>query len=192
MTDIVVRKSRGEMTARIRGRDTVPELTARLIFHRMSLRFYLQCKDLSGRSDLDLPKHRPAAFVHGCFWHRHERCRYSSTTKSRIAFWVEKVETNVVRDGRQGTILRVLGWRILVISRCETMGEVVVGLKLSALVDRGEVADERGGTPAVATIETQPSTPGLQSGMLLLPVSERSDAGLCAVSASAPDYGDRM
>ena len=100
MTDIVDRQRRSEMMAGIRGRDTAPEMAVRRVAHPMGLRFRLQRKDLPGRPDLMLPKHRLAVFVHGCFWHRHGGCRYASTPKSRVAFWTEKFESNVARDAR--------------------------------------------------------------------------------------------
>ena len=120
MTDIVDSQRRSEMMAGIRGRDTAPELAVPRIAHRMGLRFRLHRKDLPGRPDLVLPKHRLAVFVRGCFWHRHEGCRYASTPKSRVAFWTAKFEANVVRDARQQAALRALGWQVLVIWQCET------------------------------------------------------------------------
>ena len=83
MTDIVYRKRRSELMARIRGRDTAPELAVRSIAHRMGLRFRLQHKDPPGRPDLILPKHRLAVFVHGCFWHRHEGRRTRTVARWR-------------------------------------------------------------------------------------------------------------
>ena len=153
MTDIVSRRRRSELMARIRTRDTVPELAVRRIAHRMSLRFRLQRKDLPGCPDLVFPKHRLAVFVHGCFWHRHEGCRYASTPKSRIDFWTEKFVANVVRDARQAAALRALGWRVLVIWQCETRDEAAVERKLSASIDRGRVANEKDYTPSVSTRE---------------------------------------
>ena len=53
MTDIVDSKRRSELMARIRGRNTAPELAARCIAHRMGLRFQLRRKDLPGRSVME-------------------------------------------------------------------------------------------------------------------------------------------
>ncbi|MCY3773076.1 MAG: DNA mismatch endonuclease Vsr [Gemmatimonadetes bacterium] len=133
MTDIMDRKRRSELMAAIRTRDTGPELVVRRIAHRMGLRFRLHRKDLPGRPDLVLPKHRLAVFVHGCFWHRHEGCRYASTPKSRTDFWTEKFTANVVRDANQKGALRNLGWRVLVIWQCETKDEEEVEHRLAEL-----------------------------------------------------------
>ena len=191
MTDIVDRQRRSEMMAGIRRRDTAPEMAVRRIAHRMGLRFRLQRKDLPGRPDLVLPKHRLAVFVHGCFWHRHEGCRYASTPKSRVAFWTEKFESNVARDARQEAALRALGWRVLIIWQCETRDGAAVERRLAASIDWGRVANEQESTSSVAAVETQALTSRPESPMRLLSVSDRSDAGLCAASILAPDCGER-
>ncbi len=182
--------------ARIRGRDTTPELMVRRIAHRMGLRFRLQRKDLPGCPDLVLPKHRLAVFVHGCFWHRHEGCRYASTPKSRVAFWTAKFEANVVRDARQEAALRELGWQVLTIWQCETRGVAAVERRLAAAIDRGRVANEQEGTSSVTAMETRASTSSLDrldSPMhpLSMPDLDRSDTGLYAASALVPDCGER-
>lgn len=136
MTDIVDGKRRSAMMACIGGRDTAPELAVRRIAHRMGLRFRLHCKDLPGRPDLIFPKHRLVVFVHGCFWHRHQECKYAYTPKSRIEFWAKKFASNVARDARQEAALKALGWRVLVIWECETKDEVAVERKLAAVIHR--------------------------------------------------------
>ena len=66
-----------------------------------------------------LPKHRAAVFVHGCFWHRHEGCRYATTPANNAAAWQEKFAANVRRDAKVRQQLEELGWRVLVIWSCE-------------------------------------------------------------------------
>ena len=136
MTDIVNSKRRSAMMACIGGRDTAPELAVRRIAHRMGLRFRLHRKDLPGRPDLVFPKHRLVVFVHGCFWHRHEECKYAYTPKSRIGFWAKKFASNVARDARQEAALKALGWQVLVIWECETKDEVAVERKLATIIHR--------------------------------------------------------
>ena len=134
MTDIVDRRRRSELMAGIRGRDTAPELAVRRIAHRMGLRFRLHRKDLPGRPDLVLPKHRLAVLVHGCFWHRHEDCRYAYTPKSRVVFWTEKFAQNIARDRGNEQALRNLGWRVLVIWECETRDEENIEQRLAEFI----------------------------------------------------------
>ena len=140
MTDIVDSQRRSVMMAGIRGRDTKPELVVRRIAHKLGRRFRLHRKDLPGRPDLIFPRHRLAVFVHGCFWHRHDGCRYAYTPKSRIGFWTKKFAQNVARDRRNEEALRDLGWRVLVIWECNTRNEEVVRQYLQDHIERGEAS----------------------------------------------------
>lgn len=140
MTDIVDRERRSENMSRIKGRDTAPELAVRRLAHGLGLRFRLHRKDLPGCPDLVFPKHRLAVFVHGCFWHRHDGCRYAYTPKSRVAFWTNKFAGNVARDQRNEEALRNLGWQVLVLWECETRNEKNIRQRLAACVHRGDSA----------------------------------------------------
>jgi DNA mismatch endonuclease (patch repair protein) len=104
---------------RIKGRDTVPEIAVRSILHRAGFRFRLHRKDLPGRPDIVLPGRKIVIFVHGCFWHRHEGCKYSYTPKSNVAFWQGKFEGNVARDRKNAKDLKAVGWRVVVVWECE-------------------------------------------------------------------------
>ena len=110
---------RSRNMAAIRGKDTAPELAIRRILHAMGLRFRLHRKDLPGRPDIVLPKHRTVVFVHGCFWHRHKDCRHTTTPQTRQEFWQTKFASNVERDRRNRTDLQQLGWRVIVVWECE-------------------------------------------------------------------------
>jgi DNA mismatch endonuclease (patch repair protein) len=116
--DIVDRVTRSRMMAGIRGKDTKPELIVRSFLHHAGLRYRLHAK-LPGKPDLILPKYQTAVFVHGCFWHRHEGCRYATTPSSNSVFWKEKLVGNVNRDARVKQQLKKLGWRVLVIWSCQ-------------------------------------------------------------------------
>ncbi len=160
MTDIVDSKRRSQLMAGIRSRNTAPELAVRRIAHRMGLRFRLHRTDLPGSPDLVFPKHQLAVFVHGCFWHRHEGCRYASTPKSRVAFWMKKFAANVARDARQEAALRARGWRILVVWQCETKNQALIVHKLTASIACRGDADGQKNAPLAATIKTPISMPG--------------------------------
>lgn len=105
--------------ARVRGKDTGPEVRVRRIAHGFGLRFRLHRKDLPGKPDLVFPKHSLAVFVHGCFWHRHPGCRRASTPTTRPEFWQAKFDGNVARDRRQQEALETLGWKVLILWECE-------------------------------------------------------------------------
>jgi DNA mismatch endonuclease (patch repair protein) len=118
--DTLSRERRSWNMSRIRGRDTRPEKIVRSALHRMGFRFRLHRRGLPGSPDIVLPRHRVAIFVHGCFWHRHPRCRFAYTPKSRLEFWSRKFEENKARDRRARRALRRQGWRVLTVWECQT------------------------------------------------------------------------
>ena len=179
------------MMSRIRGYDTAPELAVRRIAHRMGLRFRLHRKDLPGRPDLVFPKHRLTVFVHGCFWHRHEGCRYASTPKSQTAFWTKKFKANIARDARQEAALRKLGWRVLVIWQCETKDEASVERKLARLIWRGEASTKQKKTMSIQTVEIRASIQGRGPQERPIPVPERADLDFSTVSVLARGLGEQ-
>ena len=120
MTDTITPDARSRNMARIRGRDTGPEMRVRRALHAAGFRFRLHRRDLPGKPDLVLPRWRTVVFVHGCFWHRHPGCRNASTPKTRTGFWADKFATNTARDVRAAEALGATGWTVIVIWECET------------------------------------------------------------------------
>jgi DNA mismatch endonuclease (patch repair protein) len=118
MVDTLNRAARSAHMARIKSRDTVPERRLRCALHANGLRYRLHVKALPGRPDLVFSKYRAVVFVHGCFWHRHTRCKLAYTPKSNVSFWRKKFAENVSRDRRQLRALTNQGWRVLVAWEC--------------------------------------------------------------------------
>jgi len=106
--------------SRIRGKDTKPEIIVRSLLHRRGYRFRIHKKDLPGKPDIVLPKYKTVIFVHGCFWHRHEGCKYAYKPKSRVDFWNAKFDETVIRDKRNRKQLKATGWNVEIIWECET------------------------------------------------------------------------
>jgi len=107
--------------ARVRGKDTAPEMVVRRLVHRMGYRYRLHRKDLPGKPDLVLPRHKLVIFVHGCFWHRHAGCSRSTMPQTRADFWEAKFSATVERDRAQTDALQAAGWRVLVIWECDLL-----------------------------------------------------------------------
>ena len=147
MADVVDKQTRSRMMAGIRGKNTKPEIALRKALHAMGFRFRLHDKRLPGRPDIVLPKWKVAIEVHGCFWHRHEGCRYSSTPATRSDFWAEKFAANVARDRRNLEQLLEEGWRTAVVWECWLREKDISGLigELSAWIrsDDSEFGGER-------------------------------------------------
>lgn len=122
--------------AQIRGRDTAPELAVRSALHRLGFRFRLRNYGLPGRPDVVLVRRKVAVFVHGCFWHRHKRCRFAYSPKSNTAFWSLKFDDNVTRDARSRRALQRLGWQVIVVWECQTLDPAALAQNLTASLDR--------------------------------------------------------
>lgn len=116
--DVVDKKTRSKMMSGIRGRNTKPEIEVRKALHAAGFRFRLHRRDLPGSPDVVMPGRKVAIFVHGCFWHRHENCRFAKLPSSRAGFWRLKLEGNAERDRRNQEALRTAGWRVLTVWEC--------------------------------------------------------------------------
>jgi DNA mismatch endonuclease (patch repair protein) len=137
-TDHLTPAERSSLMSRIRGRDTGPERLVRSIVHGLGYRFRLQRRDLPGRPDLVLPRLRVAIFVHGCFWHRHPRCRLATTPTTRRGFWQAKFDRNVERDRRVAAALRRRGWSVITVWECQLRHPERVRARLARLLgERG-------------------------------------------------------
>lgn len=105
--------------AAVKGKDTKPEMIVRKYLFSRGLRFRVQVRKLPGTPDIVLPRYKTVIFVNGCFWHGHEGCRYFRLPKSNVEFWKEKIECNIVRDARNETELKALGWNVIQVWECE-------------------------------------------------------------------------
>jgi DNA mismatch endonuclease, patch repair protein len=117
--DSISSSRRSEIMSRVRARDTAPEMSVRRLVHGMGYRYRLHSTALPGKPDLVFGKRKKVIFVHGCFWHRHSNCALARMPKSRLDFWLPKLEGNRKRDKRNLHGLRKLGWESLVVWECE-------------------------------------------------------------------------
>lgn len=118
--DHVAPEKRSEIMRLVKGKDTKPELVVRQLLHRMGYRYRLHRRDLPGKPDIVFASKKKAIFVHGCFWHRHPGCRWTTMPKTKVEFWERKFESNVTRDSRTLAELKSHGWDVLIVWQCET------------------------------------------------------------------------
>lgn len=116
--DIVDRKTRSSMMSSIKGKDTQPELIIRRYLHVRGFRYRLHVSSMPGKPDIVMPRYRLCIFIHGCFWHRHDGCKYATTPKTRPKFWMKKFATNRQRDIQVKMRLHAAGWRVFEIWEC--------------------------------------------------------------------------
>ena len=119
MADVLTPKQRSYNMSQIHGKDTKPEELVRKFLFSQGFRYRKNDARLPGKPDIVLPKYKTVIFVNGCFWHKHEGCKYFVWPKNNAVFWKEKITGNVIRDQENYEKLRYLGWRIITIWECE-------------------------------------------------------------------------
>jgi DNA mismatch endonuclease (patch repair protein) len=136
MADTLSPKARSERMSRVRWKDTAPEMRVRRIVHALGFRYRLHDKGLPGCPDLVFKSRRKVIFVHGCFWHRHgdRSCKLARLPKSRLDFWLPKLELNRTRDLRARRKLRLQGWKSLVLWECRLNDQAFLEKKISAFL----------------------------------------------------------
>lgn len=105
--------------SRIRSKDTAPEIIVRKYLFSKGLRFRIHDKKLPGKPDVVLPKYKIIIFIHGCFWHNHAGCKRAVIPKSRVDYWLPKIERNKARDLENADALALAGWKVITVYECE-------------------------------------------------------------------------
>ena len=125
--------ARSAQMALVHNRDTKPELRVRRALHGAGLRYRLHARNLPGRPDIVFPSRRLALFVHGCFWHRHTdpTCKLARLPKTRLDFWLPKLEGNRERDARNTSAIEAKGWNVEIVWECQ-----VTDLNFQVLINR--------------------------------------------------------
>jgi len=136
--DTLSRAERSERMGRVRSKDTKAELRVRRLVHAMGYRYGLHRRDLPGCPDMVFPRYRSVIFVHGCFWHRHGDCPLTRWPKSRLDFWVPKLESNRKRDLANQARLREQGWRVLVVWECQLSDAEALRQRVRRFLSGGE------------------------------------------------------
>lgn len=119
MADNHSKETRSYNMSRIRSRDTKPETIVRQYLFLCGLRYRKNDRRYPGIPDMVFPKYKTIVFVNGCFWHKHNGCRYYVPPKSNTSFWEDKLEKNRLRDKRNIDILSTDGWHVIVVWECE-------------------------------------------------------------------------
>jgi DNA mismatch endonuclease, patch repair protein len=139
MTDTVDTQTRSRIMSRVRGKDTRPEMVVRRLVFAAGYRYRLHGPNLPGRPDLVFPGRHKVIFVHGCFWHRHEGCALARLPKSRLDFWLPKLEANSRRDERDRSALLARGWDVLIVWECELTNAEALRDRIRTFLDRKDL-----------------------------------------------------
>ena len=133
-TDVYPPAKRSAVMARVKGRDTKPELIVRKTLWRLGARYRLHRRDLPGSPDIVLPGRRLVVFVHGCFWHGHD-CRLGRIPKSRVEYWEQKIAGNRERDARNLRSLSGMHWKCLVLWECQLKDDGALADRIRRFLD---------------------------------------------------------
>ncbi|MEX2650391.1 MAG: DNA mismatch endonuclease Vsr [Alphaproteobacteria bacterium] len=121
MVDTLTPRQRSERMSRVRGRNTRPEVAVRRLVHGMGFRYRLHGHDLPGTPDMVFASRKKVIFIHGCFWHRHSArsCKLARLPKSRLDFWLPKLDANRRRDRVNRAMLKRMGWDSMLVWECQ-------------------------------------------------------------------------
>ena len=117
--DVHNKETRSYNMSRIKGKDTKPEMLVRRYLHAHGFRYRLHVKNLPGKPDIVLPRYKTVIFIHGCFWHGHQGCRYFVVPKTRTDWWLAKINTNIANDTKAITALTAAGWKVITLWECD-------------------------------------------------------------------------
>ncbi len=95
--------------ARVRTRNTQPEVALRRALHAAGVRGWRLHRPLPGKPDLVFNRARLAVFVDGAFWHGHPDYYRGQSGE----FWDKKISGNRARDQRVDSELAALGWTVV-------------------------------------------------------------------------------
>ncbi|HOW53713.1 MAG TPA: very short patch repair endonuclease [Syntrophorhabdaceae bacterium] len=123
MTDVHDKKIRSYNMSKIKSKNTKPELLVRKYLFSQGFRYKLHDKKLPGTPDLVFPRYKTVIFVHGCFWHGHDGCKYFVVPKTRTKWWMDKINRNKNNDEQSSENLTRMGWKVVTIFECELMSQ---------------------------------------------------------------------
>lgn len=119
MTDVHSKATRSYNMSQIRSKNTKPEVIVRKALFKKGFRYRLHDKQLPGHPDIILKKYKTLIFIHGCFWHGHEKCKYYVVPKTKTEWWLNKINGNKTNDEKAIELLKQAGWRVIIIWECE-------------------------------------------------------------------------
>jgi DNA mismatch endonuclease (patch repair protein) len=118
MADVHNKKTRSYNMSQIRSANTKPELLVRKFLHANGFRYSLHKKTLPGKPDIVLPRYKTIIFIHGCFWHGHNNCKFFVVPKTRTQWWTDKINRNKANDKKAVKALKKDGWKVITVWEC--------------------------------------------------------------------------
>ena len=117
--DRLTKEQRSSVMAKIRAKNTKPEIYVRRLVHKLGYRFRLHRTDLPGKPDIVFVRLRKVIFINGCFWHAHQCKHGKRIPEANRSYWIQKRRKNFCRDRASTKALEKDGWFVLTIWECE-------------------------------------------------------------------------
>lgn len=121
--------------SRVKSEDTKPEMLVRKLVFALGYRYRIHDKRLPGKPDLIFANRKKIIFVNGCFFHRHDGCVLARIPKTRMDFWIPKLEGNKLRDRKILASLAQEGWSVLVVWECELKNVPEIRIRLRSFLE---------------------------------------------------------
>ena len=135
MVDTVSPEVRSRIMARVKSKDTRPELLLRRLLHGLGYRYRLHRRDLPGRPDIVFPSRKKVVFVNGCFWHSHSGCPRATRPVANREYWLAKLKNNSERDERNLSLLEESGWQTATVWECQLADLEAVAQRMTKFLD---------------------------------------------------------
>lgn len=133
--DNLTKSQRSLLMSKVHGKNTGPELIVRRLLHLSGYRYRLHQKNLPGSPDIVFASRKKVIFIHGCFWHRHQGCKMTTTPSTRKKFWQSKFEANIARDAKNIQVLKELGWKSYIVWGCQTKDIASLSISIFKFLD---------------------------------------------------------
>lgn len=144
--DVLTPEQRRKSMQHNRSKDTSIELTLRKELWHRGYRYRKNCKDLPGKPDIVLTKHKVAIFCDSEFFHgKNWEVKKPKLEKSKNAdYWIRKIERNMQRDADNDQKLLFLGWTVIHFWGHEILKDTNQCIKVieEAIIDSMISADE--------------------------------------------------
>ncbi len=103
---------RSKIMAKIRGKNTKPELAFRKALYSKGFRYRIDYRKLIGRPDIVLKKYKTVIFIDGEYWHGYNWQERKEKIKTNRDFWIAKIERNMQRDQEVNAALKLEGYTV--------------------------------------------------------------------------------
>jgi len=133
--DRITIQQRSAVMAKVRAKNTMPEIYVRRIAHNLGYRFRLHRIDLPGKPDIVFVGLRKIIFVNGCFWHAHQCSHGKRIPEANRNYWIQKRRRNYYRDRASIKALEKEGWLVITIWECELADLQSLTVKISSFLE---------------------------------------------------------